>query len=224
MLTLMATGLFGPNTEVIDVTAPLSPTMAVWPGDATFELEPTSRISRGAPCNVSRVSCSSHAGTHVDAPWHFEDDGARLDDIPAERWIGRCWVVETRGEDNHITAEDLKQAKIPDGVVRLIIRTRDQLLPVDAPFDTEYRALTPDAARWLVDRRLDLIGIDTPSVEPFDDDAHLVHHTLLGAGVLIVEGLELSAVEPGPYIMVCLPLRLVDADGSPARALLIREA
>lgn len=218
----MPHALFGPGAEVFDVTLPLSPGMAVWPGDAATELTSSSRIASGAPCNVSRLACSTHAGTHVDAPWHFVETGKRLDEVPPERWIGPCLVVNICPETAWITAEDLERAGIDQGVDRVILRTKQDAAPDPSRFNPAYTALTVDAARWLLHRRIMLVGIDTPSIEPFDDIDHGVHHTLLGAGMLIIENLALAAVEPGPYLLICLPLRLIDADGSPARALLVR--
>lgn len=213
----------GPDTLVIDVTAPLTTGVAGWPGDAAVELSATSRISDGAPCNVSRLTCSTHSGTHVDAPWHFCEDGVRLDDIPPERWIGPCHVIATPPGHSRITAEDLNRSAIPPSTTRLIIRTAAKPANLDEPFNPGYTALAPDAARWLLMNGIALIGIDTPSVEPFDDADHEVHRLLLGAGMLIVEGLDLSEVNPGPYLLICLPLRVLNADGAPARALLIKD-
>jgi arylformamidase len=220
----MAFPTFGPATNVFDVTAPLSPGVAVWPGDPSVQFTPVARVSEGAPCNVSRLSCSTHAGTHVDAPWHFVDDGCRVDDIPVERWIGPCWVMDASRSDEHITVVDLESAKIPEGVDRLIIRTMRDHGKQGTPFDPVFVALNRGAARWLLSRGFTLVGIDSPSIEPFDDARHEIHHELLSAGVLIIEGLELSEIEPGPYLLICLPLRLADADGSPARVLLVRDA
>ena len=215
---------FGPDAIVFDVTAPLAPGMAVWPGDASFELAPSARIASGASCNVSRLACSSHTGTHVDAPWHFIEEGAQLDDIPLERWIGPCHVIDIAGETGPISADALERARIPSGTDRVLLRTRREAAPIASAFDTAYAALSKDAAEWLIDRNVILLGIDSPSVEPFDDDGHGVHHALLGAGMLIVEGLDLSSIAPGPYFLICLPLRLMEADGSPARVLLVRDS
>ena len=213
---------FGPNAIIFDVTAPLALGMAVWPGDASFELAPLSRISGGASCNVSQLACSSHTGTHVDAPWHVIEDGAQLDDIPLDRWIGPCHVIDVARETEPITADALERARIPSGTDRVLLRTRREAAPIASAFDTAYAALSKDAAEWLIDRNVILLGIDSPSVEPFNDVLHKVHRFLLGAGLLIVEGLDLSAIAPGPYLLICLPLRLLNADGSPARALLVR--
>lgn len=213
---------FGSFAKVFDVTAQLAPGMAVWPGDPATELSPISRIAEGASCNVSRLCCSTHAGTHVDAAWHFVDDGSRLDDIPVERWIGPCWVMDATRMTGCLTVGDLESAKIPGDMDRIILRTKRERGEKGAPFDAAYVALGIDASRWLLDRGFVLVGTDAPSIEPFDDALHEVHRALLSAGMLIVEGLELSEIEPGPYLLVCLPLRLVDADGSPARALLVR--
>lgn len=220
----MNTSSFGPRVNVFDVTAPMTAGLTVWPGDPAFALDPTSRIANGDSCNVSKLSTSTHAGTHVDAPWHFEEDGQRLDDIAVERWIGRCHVIDAGAAGSHVSVADLEGAAIPDDADRLLVRTRSDIRDSNGPFDTAYTALSPEAASWLVARDFALVGIDAPSVAPYNDPDDLVHHTLLQAGVLLVEGLKLTKVDPGPYLLVCLPLRLLDADGSPARALLMRES
>ena len=220
----MAGTAFGPESHIFDVTVPIREGMTVWPGDAPVEFAVSSRISSGAAANISKVTLSSHCGTHVDAPWHFEDDGKRLDEIPAERWIGPAIVVDIPSGTERITAATLDGLAIPSGTTRLIFKTRWARRAHDAPFDEGYVAVTADGARWLLDHGIDLVGIDSPSIECFDDHAHVCHHTLLGAGMPIVEGLDLSKIEPGPYLLICLPLHLAGSDGAPARVLLVRGA
>ena len=220
----MVDSVFGPGAEVFDVTVPIRPGMTVWPGDTPVRLGDQSRIAAGAVCNISHLTLSSHVGTHVDAPWHFEDDGPKLDEITAERWLGPAWLVATPPGTRWITVETLTALAIPEDTTRIILKTRSGARAADAPFDEGYVAVDAAAAAWLLGRGIELVGIDSPSIEPFDDHAHTVHHRLLGAGMLIVEGLDLSAVEPGPYLLICLPLHLAACDGAPARVLLVRRA
>ncbi len=215
---------FGPGSRVFDVTVPIRHGLTVWPGDTPVGFEGSDRIAAGAIANISKVSLSSHCGTHVDAPWHFEDDGPKLDTIPVERWVGAAVVVAVPPGVDRITAATLDGLAIPPGTDRIVFKTRSVPRPHDAPFDEGYVAVTADGARWLLDHGIDLVGIDSPSIECFDDHAHVVHHTLLGARMLIVEGLDLTAIKPGPYLMICLPLHLAAADGAPARVLLVQNA
>ena len=210
------------NATIIDLTVPLSPDLPVWPGDPRVSVEPISRIALGAEANVSGLAFSSHTGTHVDAPWHFVESGVTLDDIPPERWIGACTVIEIPEGASRVEPEHLEAARIPPGTERLLLRTTNSALWTSGTtaFVEDYVALSPDAARWVVERGLRLVGIDYLSIEPFDDQAHETHLTLLGAGVLVIEGLNLSAVSPGAYTLICLPLKLAGGDGAPARVLL----
>ena len=215
------TDLFADAT-IIDVTVPLSPDLPVWPGDPKVSVDPVDRIASGAVANVSGLAFSSHTGTHVDAPWHFVEGGATLDDIPAERWIGPFLVAEIPAGSRRVEPEHLEAVHLPPGTGRLLLRTTNSALWTSATstFYEDYVALSPEAARWVVERGIHLVGIDYLSIEPFDDRAHETHLTLLGAGVLVIEGLDLSGVSPGAYTLICLPLTLAGGDGAPARVFL----
>jgi arylformamidase len=213
-----------PGSMLIDVTAPIRPGMAVWPGDPEVEFTPVMRIAAGEEANVSRVSLSTHTGTHVDVPWHFIDDGPTLDDLPIGRWIGACVVVDVSLGTGPIGPEDLSAIPEVSTTPFVVLKTRSGGSPAAGPsaFDPVFAALTLDGARWLVGRGVQLVGIDTPSVEAADGNGD-VHRELLRAGTLIVEGLELRDVAPGPYTLICLPLKLEAVDGSPARVLLVKD-
>ncbi len=214
-----------PGSEIFDVTVPFSSDLPVWPGDPAVSVEPARRIAAGGNCNVSEIRCSSHVGTHVDPPWHFDDQGARLNEVPIERWIGPCLVVAMPDDVRRIEPAQLERAAIPHGTERLLFRTSNARLwrPGKLAFDESYVALTPAAARWVVEHGIRLVGIDYLSIEVFDDVDHATHRILLSHGVLIVEGLDLTDVAPGPYQLICLPLKLAAGDGAPARVLLVRE-
>ncbi|MFQ3611584.1 MAG: cyclase family protein [Fimbriimonadales bacterium] len=204
---------------IIDISLPLQTPMPIYPGDAEFALEPMLRIAEGKVCNLSRLQMGTHTGTHVDAPWHFNESGKRLDEVPLSRLIGRAWVADLRGYPE-ISAQALERAEIPPNTTRLLIRTDNSVLWSQTQFVENYVALTPDAGEWLVKHCVDVVGLDYLSVERFGAPKPEVHLTLCGAGVVIIEGLNLHDVEPGEYELLCMPLKLAGADGAPARVAL----
>ena len=210
---------------IFDVTMPVSADLPVWPGDPDVVVAPVTRIDDGEIANVSQVTLSSHSGTHVDAPWHFVAGGARLDEIPPQRWIGPCIVIDVPDDVDVVEPAHLERA-MPMRTERLLMKTRNsrQWRPGKLFFERRYVALSADAAHWIAAQGVQLVGIDYLSIDPFDDETHAAHFTLLGRGIVIVEGLNLRAVEPGPYQLLCLPLRLTVGDGAPARVLLIQES
>jgi arylformamidase len=161
----------------------------------------------------------SHAGTHVDPPSHFYPDGKTVDLLPLDPFIGPAWVVHLPNIAR-VGRRDLERAAIPPGTRRLLVRTDNSDRPDDV-FDPGFAALAPSAGRWLVEHRVRLVGIDGPSIEPFDEVDDGLHRILLGSEVIIVEGLDLHAAPPGACELVCLPLRLAGADGAPARAAIL---
>ncbi len=210
------------NTPMIyDISLPITDDLPVWPGDVPVAVRGT---EPGALPRVSRVTLSCHAGTHVDAPAHFLAGGANIDQMPLEVLIGPAWVAHLPGP-GPITAARLAAADIPDGPIRLLLRTdNSEARATQRGFDRAYIAMTADAADWVLRRGLRLIGVDGPSVELFDASGFPVHHALLGAGLVIVENLALTGVPAGAYRLICLPLRIAGVEGAPARAVLVREA
>jgi arylformamidase len=205
--------------RIYDVTRPVSPAMAVWPGDPPVILERVASIEQGHSLNLSRLASTVHMGTHVDAPIHFVPGGADVTSLPLDMLIGLARVVELPDVDA-ITADSLAHLDLK-GVKRLLFKTRNGQLRQDE-FDTGFVALTLDAAQWVIEHDMRLVGVDYLSVEPFGGDGS-VHRALLGAGVVVVEGLDLRDVPPGDYELYCLPLKLAGSDGAPARAVLISE-
>ncbi|HET7461755.1 MAG TPA: cyclase family protein [Longimicrobium sp.] len=202
--------------RVHDITRPVYAGMPVWPGDAPCSLAWTDHIARGG-ANAAALSYSVHTGTHADGPYHVLDDGARIGDVPLEAFFGPAHVVDAAGE-SEIGAAWL-EAHLPGGCQRLLLRTGAWADP--AVFPAAWPALTVDAARLLVRRGVRLVGVDAPSPDPLDSRDLPVHRVLLGAGVAIVENLMLDGIEPAPYELVALPLRLAEADSSPVRAVLV---
>ncbi len=209
--------------RIIDVSVPIREAMPVYPGDAGVSVQPTHLLSRGDPYDARRLSCSTHCGTHIDAPGHFIPGAATVDQLSLDVLIGPAWVVEVK-DAQVITGDVLSKAAAPSGVQRLLIKTQNSRLWAKDSFDPSYAHLSVDGAAWLVQRGVKLVGIDYLSVEGMNKRPAQVHLTLLGAGVIIVEGLDLSNVSPGPYQLVCLPLKVQGADGAPARVALIQEA
>jgi arylformamidase len=192
---------------IIDISLPIGPDTPVWPGDPPVLVEPVARVAAGDPADVSRLQLGTHTGTHVDPPAHFLPGGVTVDELPLDVLIGPAFVADLTG-GGPIDAGRLAAA-VPAGTTRLLLRTGGT-----------HGALTAAGARWLVESGVRLVGADTLSLEPTSED-YPVHHELLGAGVIIVEGLDLSRAAAGPYQLVCLPLRITAGDGAPARAVLM---
>ena len=206
-----------------DVTLPISPKMPVWPGDPPIRIERVASITQGNKVNVSRMEIGTHLLTHVDAPRHLIDQGLTVDRLPLDLLIGPAVVVEPRYEGNLITATDLGELGIRN-TERVLIKTRNSDLWMGGPYDfeTDFVSLSKDAAPWLVSKGIKLLGVDYLSVEAFDSQELEVHHTLLENEVVILEGLNLSQVPEGRYQLICLPFKVRDGDGAPARVVLMR--
>lgn len=208
-------------SHIIDLSPTISPELPVWPGDPRVTLRQPYHRARGDEFTLTELAMSAHTGSHVDAPAHYLREAAGVDRLPLDALVGPAIVVET-GDTPVITAASLDRLRIPPGTERLLFRTRNSTrglmrLP---DFQTEFVALAADGARWLVDHGVRLVGIDYFSIAPYDDLAP-THRILLEAEVVIVEGLDMTDVTPGEYTFICLPLKLKDADGAPARAVLI---
>jgi arylformamidase len=224
----------------IDVSVPIENGMTVWPGDPETRVERVCSLDRGDSANVSAVSMCLHAGTHMDAPLHYFEKGAAIDRLPLDAVIGPARVIAVTDP----SAINLAGCDIRTGD-RLLFKTSNSavltpaapLAPVAsvasaAPgsFPSRDRkgavsagkhvALTPAAAEFLAARGVLLVGVDTLSIGPPNEDGDQVHRILLAAGVWIIERLDLSAIEPGDYDLICLPLKIPGADGAPARAAL----
>ena len=205
---------------IYDVTLPISSGLPVWPGDPPVIIETTS--GAGEP-KVSRLSLSSHTGTHVDAPAHFLPGALTVDRLPLKVLIGPAWLADIRGE-SAIGAAALQDAGIPTGTERLLVRTDNSHQPMRAShFDEDFVGITAEGAEWLLTRGVRLVGIDGPSIEPFISAGEPVHRALLAAEVILIEGLALARVPAGACQMLCLPLPVADGDGAPARVILIRD-
>jgi arylformamidase len=203
--------------KIYDVSVPISSEMPVYPGDPGIKIELRESIAKGSVCNVSSISLGSHTGTHIDPPYHFIESGIKVDQIPLNLLIGRTHVVETTSAK--IDKSILKEIDLSN-TIRLIFKTRNSYIWSSNKFVEDYVYLTPDAAEILVESGIKLVGIDYLSIEQYGSTNYQTHKTLLGNGVVIVEGLNLAEVDPGDYEMICLPLKIKDADGAPARVIL----
>jgi arylformamidase len=204
--------------KTYDVTVPLSAEVPTYPGDPPVEVAFIRRIADGHPCNVSKLTLGAHAGTHVDAPYHFLADGATIAELPLEILLGKTRVLELPVRDR-VRREDLEKLDLRDDL-RILFKTRMSGQMRVPAFQEDYVYLTAEAATYLVQAGLKLVGIDYLSIDRFGSVDYPVHHTLLGAGIVIVEGLDLSQVDPGEYDMTCLPLRVAGGEGAPARVIL----
>lgn len=204
--------------KLIDVSVPLDAHVPTYPNNTPFTLDAVKRLARGDSSNVSSLHMSAHTGTHVDAPRHFFDDGPGTEALPLEMLLGRARVIEMRTRKG-IAAEDLAAIDLSEDL-RVLIKTVNSRFWGSADFHTDYVGMTESGAKHLVDQGIKVVGVDYLSVEEFRKPGAPAHRTLLGAGTIVIEGLNLSDVEPGIYDMYCLPLRLVGSDGAPARVVL----
>jgi arylformamidase len=206
-----------------DISVPIRDGMVTFEGDPTVHLERVQAMVDGGICNVSRLDFGLHSGTHVDAPVHFIDGAAGIESVDLDALIGPVLVVDATAIEGSFDRAAIDRLAIPADTERLLFRSRNTALWDKPGFDTSFVAVTGDGAAALVERGLRLVGADYLSIAPFDAPIP-THRTLLGAGIVIVEGLDLRAIEPGWYDLICLPLLIPGSDGGPARAIVRRRA
>lgn len=206
---------------LIDISLPLREGIPTWPNSKGIRLSKTLELTNGDESNVSFLECDVHTGTHIDAPRHFLENGKTVEQIPLDTLIGPTTVADLPNTDA-ISAQDLDDLKLPKTIERLLLKTKNSALweQGGSAFHEDFVGLLPDGAQWIADRGIRLVGIDYLSIEPYRNDGFSTHHILLNKEVVILEGLNLSAAKPGEYELYCLPLRLVGAEGTPARAIL----
>jgi arylformamidase len=211
------------NPTIRDVSLGIHPKMLTWPSDPGVSISPASRISAGKAANVSELHCGTHTGTHIDPPLHFIEGGRSVDRLDLDALVGPAVVADLTHVKYDIGPAELDSLNLDSGVQRLLFHTRNsEHWRQESPeFTEDYVAVTAEGAQWLVDHGIRLVGIDYLSVEHRRTPGHPTHMTLLGAGVVIVEGLNLDGVPAGDHTLLCLPIKLVDGDGGPARALLV---
>jgi len=208
--------------KIYDVSLPIKNNMLVWPGDPQVSIEQISSVAKHG-VGKSMFSFSSHTGTHVDAPNHFVENGIGIDKIPRKKLFGDCEVLDLTNIDHkEILPSDLKGVNIKKGS-RILFKTGNYKYLHGSKFPNTYVSLSEDGAEYLSRKEVFLIGIDFLSIEKHKNPGHPVHKTLLKNGIVNLEGLDLSNILAGRYTIACLPLRVVDSDGSPARVFLIKE-
>jgi len=207
--------------KTYDVTVRLSNEVLIWPGDPAFSTRPFKSMARGDRSNVTQVDMGVHTGTHIDAPFHFEPDGAGVDELSLDVLIGPCRVLDLTGPEECVDRSRLASLDL-DGVTRLLFKTRNSKWweSPNEPFHSDFVYLALDGAEYLVERGVKLVGIDYLSIEKYKNPGHPTHHALLRNGVVIIEGLNLTGVPAGEYELIALPLRLKGADGAPTRVVL----
>ncbi len=204
--------------KLYDATLSIHEKMVVFPGDPPFKKEPVSQIQTGDDFNLTRITMGTHLGTHVDPPAHYLEAGATVEQIPLESMVGPGVVADLRGR-SQIDGHDLEKSNIGDHK-RVLLKTDNGPRLLESTFHQNYVHLTEDGARYLVEHKVRLVGIDYISIEHHENPGSPVHHLLLEAGVLVVEGVHLLEIPPGEYEIFCLPLKIKGADGAPARILL----
>lgn len=203
-------------SRIIDISPRIRSGFPVWPGDTPFSVAWPVRMDAGAPCNVAALTTTPHVGAHADGPLHFQPDGAPVGELDLTPYLGRCRVVDVTGasvvDDEAVFGMELSGAK------RVLFKTGT--FPDPEQWNNDFAYLDPGLVRRLGKTGVMLVGIDTPSVDAFDSKDLPSHHTLLELGMRNLEGLDLSMVQAGEYELIALPLRLVDVDSSPVRAVL----
>ncbi|HSH93880.1 MAG TPA: cyclase family protein [Roseimicrobium sp.] len=216
--------------EWIDISVEMRDGMVHWPGDPSCNISLFVKLGdpipgqpgKTIPCNVTQMTLSAHTGTHMDAPRHFVKDGRTMESMPIDAVVGPCRVIELK-DKKAVTVKELKKHKLKKGE-RILLKTRNSTkswkLAKTSTFDTEFIYIPADTAQYLVDCGIQTVGVDYLSVGGWQKDGVECHQILLGKEVWIIEGLDLSKVKPGKYDLVCLPLKILGADGAPARAIL----
>lgn len=200
--------------SIIDISRALSPSTAVWPGDRPFEWSWSATIGEGSPVNVGAFCSSTHAGSHADAPRHFREEGATIDEMDLSAFVGPAQVVEIPGE-SRIQPDQVPDLQAP----RVLFKTLASQEP-DSSWSDAFPVLAPETVAHLAEQSVVLVGVDTPSVDPPDSKELPTHHALSEAGIVNLENLRFDGVRPGLYRLTALPLKLIGADAAPVRAVL----
>jgi len=233
MMTVLAIGLavakdvHNPQRsgQWVDVSVLVDPdTTPVYPGNAPPKFTVLQSFDKGNGLTLSMVEMGNHTGTHIDAPLHFVKGGATIDEIPASKMIGPALVIEVSPTAKIVDAAELNRHAW-HGATRILFKTRSSYDNFfgDKDFHKDFVGVAPDAAQLMADAGVQLVGIDYLSAEQFGAAAPLTHRTLLGKGVVIVEGMDLRSIKGGRYDLIVLPIRLKGLEAAPARALLRSE-
>ncbi|PIC96616.1 arylformamidase [Sporosarcina sp. P26b] len=206
------------TNQWIDITQPLNQHIAEWPGDTPFSYEVAVSKEQSGSVNIGKLTMSTHIGTHTDAPFHYDNDGLRILELPVDLYIGKACLVDVTGV-SCVTRADLEPLDF-GGAERLLLKTGSH--PTPTKFPQSFTVIGEDVGPLLKERGIRLIGVDTPSVDPETSKELLGHHSLYRNDVIIIENLVLHSLEVGHYELIALPLALEEADGSPVRAVVRR--
>ncbi|OZM56699.1 arylformamidase [Lottiidibacillus patelloidae] len=202
--------------SLIDISRPLQKGVPNWPGDTEFNYEVSWSKEQSGSVNVGKITMSIHTGTHIDSPFHFDNEGKKVKDLDINIYVGEALVVDMTGKDS-IGADDLKHIDF-EGVERILLKTNSWKDATIFPETITY--LRPDIGQFLSEQGVRLIGVDVPSVDPLNSKELEAHHGLHKHEIYILEGINLEHIVPGRYELMALPLALSEADGSPVRAVL----
>jgi arylformamidase len=205
-------------SQIIDISVPLHEQTVIYPGTPAMSLEPIKSTATGS--QLTKITMSSHVGTHIDAPVHADPAGLSLDHLPMEAFIGPCRVIDCTISVGSISIADLEMHRVKEGE-RILMKTTNSARGLDM-FYEDFVFLSPDAATYLAEKSVALVAIDYFSIKQKGSKDNRPHTELLSKNIPIVEGVDLSHVEPGEYMLVCLPLKFMGIDGSPCRAVLLR--
>lgn len=214
--------------KIYDISIPISPTTVVWPDDSQVAIRNLFKIADGDNANVSQISMSLHTGTHIDAPYHFIDNGKTIDQVPLEKLVGKVLVMAFA---DHIKVIN-EQALVSHPMLQELLNAKKVLFKTSnsshldmsqGKFSEDYVGIDKSGAQYLAGLNLDLIGVDYLSVAIFDDTQE-PHQILLSKEVVLLEGITLKKIPPGFYNLYCLPLPVSGSDGAPARTILIQES
>ena len=203
------------SRQIWDISQVLRPGLPVWPGDTAFSHSPTWSMSENSPVNVSALTLSTHSGAHADAPLHYSADGASIEAVGLEPYLGECLVIDARGCGPLVEPRHLPPLS---GARRVLLRTYEAF-PHDA-WDSRFAAVAPATIAALAAQNVLLIGLDSPSLDPETSRTMDAHHAVARADMRVLEGLVLDDVPPGRYELIALPLAIAGADAAPVRAIL----
>jgi arylformamidase len=206
---------------IIDISLSLKPDFPVWPGHPEIRFKKIQEIGKGSKANVTQIELGAHSGTHLDAPLHFLADGFDVTGLDLETLIGPALLIDV-SDVQVVNAALLETLSIPQDTERLLIKTSNSQLwsENNTDFNPDFVAVSNSGAKWIVERGIQLVGVDYLSVAPYGNSGP-THRTLLQAGVIPVEGLNFNGVKEGEYHLICLPIKLEGCEGAPARAVLI---
>jgi len=204
-----------------DISVPYTAGMIQWPDNQPVKIKKLSSINSGNYCNESSLSINIHAGTHIDASYHFVKNGKSIDKIPLNRFTGPCYVTK-KIKKNNITSGVLQSLNIPQQYKKILLKTENSDLWNSKNFNKSYTGLTPEGAEWLVKRKIELIGIDYVSIGKYDKTNITTHQKLLSKNIIVIEGLNLSKIKPGKYNIIAFPLNIINCEGAPARVVLTK--